>query len=55
MHNDLPQQVTAAYQLALGREPRPAEAVAIGGYAKQFGLEAACRVIFNSNEFVFVD
>ncbi len=55
MHNDLPRQVTAAYQLALGREPRPAEAAAIGEYAKQFGLEAACRVIFNSNEFVFVD
>jgi mono/diheme cytochrome c family protein len=48
-------QIEAAFRLALGREPTAGERERLVGYARQFGLANACRVIFNSNEFVFVD
>jgi hypothetical protein len=47
--------VRAAFRLALGREPTPAEAKGLTDYAAKHGLENACRVILNLNEFVFVD
>ena len=50
-----PGQIEAAYRLALGRRPSEREVSALVQYASKFGLAAACRVIFNSNEFVFVD
>ena len=49
------EQVAAAFRLALGREPTPAERDALADHARQFGLANACRVILNLNEFVFVD
>jgi hypothetical protein len=52
---DTPGRIEAAYLLALGRKPGEREAAALVEYAGKFGLAAACRVIFNSNEFVFVD
>jgi hypothetical protein len=52
---ELPAQIETAYRLALGREPTGREAAALTGYATTHGLENACRVIFNSNEFVFID
>ncbi|HVX15407.1 MAG TPA: PSD1 and planctomycete cytochrome C domain-containing protein [Pirellulales bacterium] len=52
---DLPGQIDAAYRFALGRLPSAAERERLTGYAARFGLTNACRVIFNSNEFVFVD
>jgi len=48
-------QVAAGYRLALSRLPTDREAAALVEYIGQFGLEAGCRVIFNLNEFVFVD
>ena len=48
-------RVTAAFRLALGREPRQDELDALVAYAKEHGLANACRVILNLNEFVFVD
>ena len=50
-----PGQIEAAYQLALGRSARPAEIEALSAYITQHGLANACRVIFNSNEFLFID
>ncbi len=55
VHDDTPEQIAAAYRLALSREATPREIAALAGYANQFGLAAACRVIFNLDEFVFVD
>ncbi len=55
LHEDVGGQIAAAYWLALGREPTQAESTAVITYAERFGLPAACRVIFNSNEFLFVD
>jgi mono/diheme cytochrome c family protein len=48
-------QVTAAFRLAIGRDPTLKEADALAAYAKEHGLPNACRAILNLNEFVFVD
>jgi Protein of unknown function (DUF1553)/Protein of unknown function (DUF1549)/Planctomycete cytochrome C len=52
---DVEKQVTAAYRLILGRAPTAKELKAVGKYAARHGLANACRVLLNSNEFVFVD
>ncbi|MFN3651327.1 MAG: DUF1549 domain-containing protein [Armatimonadota bacterium] len=48
-------QVEQAYRLALGRSPGPEERKLLAVYARKHGLANACRVLFNMNEFVFVD
>jgi cytochrome c553 len=48
-------QIDSAFLLALGRPPRPDERAALAAYAARHGLSAACRLIFNMNEFVFID
>jgi hypothetical protein len=48
-------QIEAAYVLALGRKPSLEEQEALTSYAAKHGLANACRLIFNTNEFVFVD
>lgn len=55
LHSDTPGQIDAAWLLAIGRPPTEKQRQALAAYADKFGLAAACRVIFNSNEFVFVD
>ncbi|MGD9723953.1 MAG: PSD1 and planctomycete cytochrome C domain-containing protein [Pirellulales bacterium] len=55
LHAERASQIDAAYRLALARPPGAQEAAAVLQFAERFGLAAACRVIFNSNEFVFVD
>ncbi|HUG92635.1 MAG TPA: DUF1553 domain-containing protein [Planctomycetaceae bacterium] len=52
---DLEGQIEAAFLLALGRPPRGDEATRLAGYAREHGLANVCRVLFNTNEFVFVD
>ncbi|NBV23416.1 MAG: DUF1553 domain-containing protein [Proteobacteria bacterium] len=52
---DLEAKVDRAYHTALGRPPTPEERTALTGYARQHGLANACRVLFNLNEFTFVD
>ena len=54
-HAEPAAQIEAAYRLALGRVPRAAESQALVEYAGKHGLANACRVILNSNEFMFVD
>lgn len=52
---DLPRQIDAAYKLALGRSPITAESRDLTNFAQKNGLPNCCRLIFNLNEFVFVD
>jgi hypothetical protein len=49
------QQITAAFRLAFGRPPGEMERLALLNYAKKHGLPAACRLLFNANEFLFID
>ncbi len=53
--NDLATQVEFAFRGALAREPSRSEREMYTQYAEQFGLANMCRVIFNLNEFAFVD
>ncbi len=52
---DLPGRVAAAVGQALLRDPTAGELQALSAYARQHGLAAMCRVLFNGNEFLFVD
>ncbi len=52
---DLPTQIRSVYLLALGREPTTKESQALTEYAGKHGLANACRIVLNSNEFMFVD
>ncbi|MCW5557360.1 MAG: DUF1553 domain-containing protein [Verrucomicrobiae bacterium] len=51
----LEDQVRDAYRTALGRMPMPAEAAALEDHARRHGVANVCRVLFNLNEFSFVD
>ena len=53
--HDLPTQVTRLYELVLNRPPTELEQQAIVRHATRFGLANACRVLLNSNEFLFVN
>ena len=48
-------QMEAACKLALGRPPATEETEALSAYAQKYGLPNVCRLLFNLNEFVFVD
>lgn len=48
-------QVARAFVLAIGREPSAEELSALDAHAAEFGLANACRVIFNLNEFLYID
>jgi hypothetical protein len=49
------EQVDLAVRLVLSRPASETERHAFGAYVAQHGLANACRLLFNSNEFVFVD
>jgi hypothetical protein len=53
--DDPEKQTEAAYRLAFGRGPNVREREALVGYTAKHGLANACRVLFNTNEFVFID
>ena len=48
-------QIQSAFELALGRQPSAKESTALASYAQKHGLPNACRLLLNSNEFMFVD
>jgi hypothetical protein len=48
-------QIEKAYWLTLGRSPTADERSSMAEYSKKHGLANTCRVLFNSNEFVFID
>jgi mono/diheme cytochrome c family protein len=52
---DLSARVRAAYYEAVGRAPSAEDARVLTEYAKEHGLANVCRVLFNLNEFSFVD
>lgn len=53
--DDLNQQVPRLYQLAFGRAPSVEERKLTTLFANEHGLSALARVLFNSNEFLYVD
>ena len=50
-----PGQVARVFQVALGRAPDAAESARLVSYVRTHGLPALCRLVFNLNEFLFVD
>lgn len=51
---DLQTQIAAAFQLAFGRNPTESEMSASSSVVQEHGLTTLCRVLFNSNEFLFI-
>ncbi|MEZ6124199.1 MAG: PSD1 and planctomycete cytochrome C domain-containing protein [Planctomycetaceae bacterium] len=52
---DVPTQVHTALRLVWCRSPHPAEALAFEQFVTDHGLPAFCRVLLNSNRFLFID
>ena len=52
---DVDGQLERAYRLAFGREPAEGEKAALVEFVRKHGLAAACRLLLNANEFVFID
>jgi len=48
-------QVKAGFRLAVGRAPTSAETAALVPLVEKQGLPTFCRVLFNTNEFFFID
>jgi hypothetical protein len=48
-------RIEAAFRLVLARNALPSEIDELMPYATKHGLAHACRLLFNTNEFVFVD
>ena len=49
------EQIVRAYELALGRALTESELSELADYAGKHGLANLCRLIINSNEFMFVN
>jgi hypothetical protein len=52
--DDIAAQIDLAWNLALNRPPLPSEKSEIFAFAREHGLSNLCRVLLNSNEFMFV-
>ena len=52
---DRAKQVEQAYRLALARPPTAGETQVMLDFLQRESLEQMCRVIFNLNEFAYVD
>ncbi len=52
---DVPGRVQALFLMAYGRPPAADEEKMLAAYARRHGLENLCRLIVNSNEFLFVN
>ena len=53
--DDPAEQINRAVLLALGRPPSDEERTSLVAYAQRHGLAGACRLLLNTNEFMFVD
>jgi hypothetical protein len=51
----LDQQLARLYDLAFNRTPQAEELTGAKAFVSRHGLAAFCRVVFNSNEFLYVD
>ncbi len=54
-HSDINDQLRELFRLSFSRPPTSEELSELANYANAHGLENVCRVLFNLNEFVFVD
>jgi hypothetical protein len=52
--DDIARRVRRAYQLALSRDPTAEELADAEAVVDRHGLAVLCRVLFNSNEFLFL-
>ena len=57
---DIGEQIQRAFQIALGRNPGPAELRQVREFygsadSQQQASAGLCRVLLNSNEFIYVD
>ena len=52
---DSSQQLALAFELLLGRAPSEDEAGLLLPYAKPHGAEKLVLLLFNTNEFMFID
>ena len=52
--DDAERLVNRAFRLALVREPDPQELASSLAVVREHGLEMLCRVLFNTNEFLFI-
>ena len=52
---DIDEQVRQGFRLATSREPSSRQLALLADYAREHGTDNLCRVLFNLNEFVFVD
>ncbi|MHB1558626.1 MAG: PSD1 and planctomycete cytochrome C domain-containing protein [Isosphaeraceae bacterium] len=48
-------RVAWAFELCYGRPPDPEEQARLASYAQRHGLASLCRLLINSNEFLFVN
>jgi hypothetical protein len=52
--DDTTRQIERAFQLAMARKPTSTETKSAHGTVRAHGLATLCRVLFNSNEFLFL-
>ncbi len=52
---DLDHRIAAAFELTYGRPPAIDELTVLAAYVRRHGLANLCRLLFNSNEFLFVN
>jgi hypothetical protein len=53
--DDVSRQVQESFRMAFGRLPAPDEGARCEELVRQHGLSSLCRVLFNSNELLYVD
>jgi putative NIF3 family GTP cyclohydrolase 1 type 2 len=53
--DDPAERVERSFELVTGRRPTRQQRMTLMNYADEFGNENLCRLLFNLNEFVFVD
>ncbi|MEE3176101.1 MAG: DUF1553 domain-containing protein [Verrucomicrobiota bacterium] len=53
--NDINAQVKRGFELAFMRSPKEEEKIIIEDFVKKNGLSALCRVLLNSNEFIYLN
>jgi hypothetical protein len=55
VRDDRALELSRIYRLAWGRQPAQSEEESALAFVRDHGLAAFCRVVFNSNEFLYVD
>ena len=53
--DDEQKRIAQAFELAFGREATPEDLDLGLGFIKENGLAAFCRVLFNANEFLYLN